>query len=175
MKKIILSMVAVLAFGFANAQEQTKKGKWLVEANTSFGGFGSFGAAPQVGSTSFQLASSDGDTYWNIGAEGGYFVIDNLAIKAGLGYGDNGNNNVFSYKVGAKYYLLNKFPLEASFTGASIEDYNENPSYLGLQGGYAWFVGKNVSIEPGLRYNISLNNDFYDDIFQLNIGFALHF
>lgn len=168
MKKIILSMVAVLAFGFANAQEQTKKGKWLVEANTNFG-------ATQVGNTSFQLASSDGDTYWNLGAEAGYFVMDDLAIKAGLGYGDNGNSNIFSYKLGAKYYLLNKFPLEASFTGASIEDFDENPSYFGLQGGYAWFVGPNVSIEPGIRYNISLNNDFYDDVFQLNIGFALHF
>jgi hypothetical protein len=171
MKKIILTALAVLAFGFANAQEQTKKGKWLIEANTNFG-------ASTVGNTSFQLASSDGETAWNLGAEAGYFVADNLAIKAGLGYGDDGsdfNSSVFSYKVGAKYYLMNKFPLEASFTGASIEDFNENPSYLGLQAGYAWFLGPNVSVEPGLRYNISLNNDFYEDVFQLNIGFALHF
>jgi len=169
MKKLVLSAIAVMVFGFANAQEQTKKGKWLVEANTNFG-------ATTVGNTSFQLASSDGNTSWNLGAEAGYFVADNLAIKAGLGYGDNGyDSTIFSYKVGAKYYLLNKFPLEASFTGASIKDYDENPSYFGLQGGYALFVGKNVSIEPGIRYNISLNNDFYDDVFQLNIGFALHF
>jgi len=169
MKKLILSAIAVMVFGFANAQEQTKKGKWLVEANTNFG-------ATAVGNTSFQLASSDGNTSWNLGAEAGYFVADNLAIKAGLGYGDNGfDSTIFSYKVGAKYYLVNKFPLEASFTGASIKDYDENPSYFGLQGGYALFVGKNVSIEPGIRYNISLNNDFYDDVFQLNIGFALHF
>lgn len=167
MKKIFLSMLAVLAFGVANAQEQTKKGKWLVEANTNFG-------ATQVGNTSFQLASSDGETQWNLGAEGGYFVADDLALKAGLGYGDFGNN-VFSYKLGVKYYLLHQFPLEASFTGASIEDARENPSYFGLQGGYAWFVSKNISIEPGIRYNISMNNDFYDDVFQLNVGFALHF
>lgn len=169
MKKIILSMVAVLAFGFANAQEQTKKGKWLVEANTNFG-------TPMAGNTSFQLSSEDGETNWNLGAEAGYFVIDNLAVKAGLGYGDFGTN-VFSYKVGAKYYLLNKFPLEASFSGASIENANENPSYFGLQGGYAWFIGPNISLEPGLRYNITLNDNYGSgkDIFQLNIGFALHF
>lgn len=169
MKKIILSAIAVMAFGFANAQEQTKEGKWLVEANTNFG-------AANVGNTSFQMASSDGNTSWNLGAEAGYFVIDNLAIKGGLGYGDDGfDHNIFSYKVGAKYYLMNKFPLEASFTGASIKDVDENPSYFGLQGGYAWFIGKNISVEPGLRYNISLNNEFYDDVFQLNVGFALHF
>ena len=168
MKKIVLAAAAVMAFGFANAQEQTKKGKWLIEANTNFG-------ATTVGNTSFQLSSSDGDTQWNLGAEGGYFVADNLAVKAGLGYGDYVGSTIFSYKLGAKYYLLNKFPLEASFTGASVEDRNENPSYFGLQGGYALFLGPNVSIEPGLRYNISLNNDFYDDVFQFNIGFALHF
>jgi hypothetical protein len=173
MKKIILTTLAVLGFTFANAQEQTAKGKWLIEANTGFGGEG-------TGNTSFRLTSEDGDTAWNVGAEGGYFVMDNLAVKAGLGYGDNGEdfaNSVFSYKVGAKYYLLNKFPLEISYNGASIKDADENPSYIGFQGGYAWFVGKNISVEPGVRYNVTLNDDFGSgkDAFQFNIGFALHF
>jgi hypothetical protein len=170
MKKIVLAAIAVLTFGWANAQEQTAKGKWLIEANTGFG--------DGVGSTSFGLWSQDGNTAWNVGAEGGYFVADNLAVKVGLGYGDNGGdvaNSYFGYKVGAKYYVANKFPLEVSYNGASIKDLDENPSYIGLQGGYAWFVGKNVSVEPGIRYNVSLNDDYYKSAFQLNIGFALHF
>ncbi|MEN2489988.1 hypothetical protein AAYQ05_19455 [Flavobacterium sp. B11] len=171
MKKIVLAAIAVFGFTFANAQEQTAKGKWLIEANTAFGG-----ADANVGNTSFNLSSRDGETEWGLGVEGGYFVANNLAVKAGLGYNDFGHSsNAFSYKVGAKYYLLNKFPLEASYTGASIKDADENPSYVGLQGGYAWFVGKNISIEPGLRYNISMNEDYGKDVFQLNIGFALHF
>jgi len=169
MKKIVLSMVAVLAFGFANAQEQTAKGKWLIEANTGFGG-------DLVGSTQFGLASSDGTTAWNIGAEGGYFVADNLAVKLGLGYGDDGaDDSAFGYKVGAKYYVVNKFPVELSYTGTSYKDADENPSYVGIQGGYAIFLGSNVSIEPGVRYNHSLNDDFYESVFQFNVGFALHF
>ena len=61
-------------------------------------------------------------------------------------------------------------------TGASIKDYEENPSWLGLGAGYAIFLGENVSIEPGLRYNLTMNEDFSDEnIFQFNIGFALHF
>ncbi|KAF2326116.1 MAG: hypothetical protein REI96_09835 [Flavobacterium nitrogenifigens] len=169
MKKIVLAAIAVMGFGFANAQEQTAKGKWLIEANTGFG-------AVNVGNTSFQLSSEDGETTWGIGAEAGYFVMDNLAVKAGLGYNDLGHSqNSFAYKVGAKYYLLDKFPLEASYTGASTKNADENPSYVGLQGGYAWFVGKNVSVEPGIRYNISLNDDYYKSVFQFNIGFALHF
>ncbi|HEU0125495.1 hypothetical protein [Flavobacterium sp.] len=167
MKKIVLAAIAVMAFGFANAQEQTAKGKWLIEANTGFGA--------ATGNTSFGLTSRDGETNWNVGAEGGYFVADNLAVKLGLGYGDDGDSNVFSYKVGAKYYLLNKFPLEASYTGVSIKDVDHNPSFIGLQGGYALFLGNNVSIEPGLRYNITTNEDYGKSFFQFNIGFALHF
>ncbi|HSD06947.1 hypothetical protein [Flavobacterium sp.] len=169
MKKIILSMIAVLAFGFANAQEQTAKGKWLIEANTAFG-------AGNVGNTSFQLASSDGDTTWNIGGEAGYFVADNLALKLGLGFGDDGSdNNSFAYKIGAKYYVVNKFPLEVSYNGVSDKDYYKNPSFIGLQGGYAWFLGSNVSLEPGLRYNVTLDDKVADSYLQFNIGFALHF
>jgi hypothetical protein len=170
MKKIILSIVAILAFGFANAQEQTVKGKWLIEANTGFGA--------GTGNTSFGLWSEDGETAYNIGAEGGYFVADNLAVKLGLGYGDDGSefsSSAFAYKVGAKYYVANKFPVELSYNGVSYEDADENPSYIGLQGGYAIFLGSNVSIEPGVRYNHSLNDDFYESAFQFNVGFALHF
>jgi hypothetical protein len=40
MKKVLLSALALVVFGFTNAQEekaeggQTSKGKWLIEANT---------------------------------------------------------------------------------------------------------------------------------------------
>lgn len=169
MKKFILSAMAVMAFSFANAQEQTAKGKWLIEANTGFGA--------GVGSTSFGLSSSDGNTAWNIGAEGGYFVADNLAVKLGFGYGDDGSDfdsSVFAYKIGAKYYIANKFPVEVSYNGISYEG-GYDPSFVGLQGGYAWFLGSNVSIEPGLRYNVTTDDKVADSYLQFNIGFALHF
>lgn len=165
MKKIILAAIAVMAFGFANAQEQIAKGKWLVEANTGFG-------VGNIGGTSFAFSTSDGETSWNIGAEGGYFVADKLAVKVGLGYGDNGHDDAFAYKIGGKYYIVNKFPVEISYTSQTMKVY-PTLAFVGLQGGYAWFVSKNISVEPGVRYNIGLNN--YSDDFQLNVGFALHF
>lgn len=71
---------------------------------------------------------------------------------------------------------MGNIPLTLDYTGASIKDYEENPSWLGLGAGYAIFLGENVSIEPGLRYNLTMNEDFSDEnIFQFNIGFALHF
>ncbi len=173
MKKIILTAAAVFAISFANAQEakssggQTSKGKFLIEANTG---------NAMLGNTGFYLTSSDGQTNYNIGLDGGYFVADNFAVKAGLGYGDNSVVTTLSYRLGAKYYVNSMIPITLDLTGASTKDAIENPLWLGIGGGYAIFLGENVSIEPGLRYNLSLNDKFTDKgILQFNVGFALHF
>ena len=183
MKKIILTVAAVFAFGFANAQDkdsgnsgQTAKGKWLIEANTGFG-------AIQGANTSLGYSSQGDFKALSIGAEGGYFVMDNLAIKLGLGYNsaDNGvaDASGFAYKVGAKYYIMGNIPVQVDYTGASgdlYEFFDETPSYIGVQAGYAIFLGQNVSIEPGVRYNASMNDNYTEDgQFQLQAGFALHF
>jgi len=174
MKKILCFAVTLLTINAMTAQNSDEntssalqEGSWVIEANT-----GSW----TTGSTAFSLSTEDGSTMWSIGAEAGYFVIDDLAIKAGLGYADfDGDFSVFSYKIGVKYYIVGEFPVGADFTGSSYKDFDENPSYVGIQGGYAWFVADNISIEPTLRYNISMNSDFYDDAFQGLIGFAFHF
>ncbi|TDP61750.1 hypothetical protein [Flavobacterium dankookense] len=179
MKKIILTVAAVFAFGVANAQDkkesaggQTSEGKWLIEANTG---------NAMLGTTGFYFASQDGESTMNLGLDGGYFIMDDLAIKAGLGYGSNSANSTssFSYRLGAKYYVESMIPVTLDLTGASgdaVEIANETPMWLGIGAGYAWFLGENVSIEPGLRYNHSLNENYTDKaVIQFNIGFALHF
>tara|TARA_B110000967_G_scaffold199570_1_gene234124 strand:- start:124 stop:627 length:504 start_codon:yes stop_codon:yes gene_type:complete len=167
MKKLFLTAVAVFALTAVNAQ--TEKGSLLIETNI---------ANLMVGTTSFSFNSVDGESVYSIGLDGGYFVIDDFAIKVGLGYSGNSltDTNTFSYRIGGKYYLMGNIPLTLDYTGASIKDFDENPSWLGLGAGYAIFLGDNVSIEPGLRYNLTLNEDYTDEnVFQFNIGFALHF
>ena len=173
MKKLLL-VIAMVAAGFtANAQDgQTAKGTWLVEGNTGFG------SAGHSAGTGFMLSSIDtpagSTTIWNVGAEAGYFIMDDLAVKFGLGYGDlGGDDGQFSYKIGAKYYINSMIPVQIDYTGASIGDVNT--SFLGLQAGYAIFLGDMVSIEPGLRYNLGLGDSEDVNVFELNIGFALHF
>lgn len=175
MKKGLIYIALLLAGISVNAQDdgtvQTAEGKWLIEANTGFGDLAAHGA-----STSFGISTSDGTTIWSLGFEGGYFVIDDLAIKAGLGYTDLDGFSLFSYKFGAKYYIISQIPVQLDLTGASIKDANDNPLWLGLQGGYAIFLNEYISIEPGLRYNFSLNEQYSEDgIFELRVGFALHF
>lgn len=178
MKKLFLAAFAVFAFASVNAQDEESsalsEGSWVVEANTGFG-------ASQWGhtaNTGIGLYSIDGITVWSIGGEAGYFVMDDLAIKLGLGYNDFDGASSFSYKLGAKYYIDSQFPVQVDLTGASGDDVfgDESPLWLGIQGGYAWFVADNISIEPGLRYNLSMNEDFTDEgIVEFRVGFALHF
>jgi hypothetical protein len=182
MKKIILTAAAVFAISIANAQDQkkeatsgqTSEGKWLIEANTGFGG----GTSAHAANTGIGFTSDDGVADWSVGGEAGYFVVKDLAIKAGLGYSslDDGDEAAFSYKIGAKYYVNSMIPIQLDLTGASLKDADENPLWFGVQGGYAIFLGDSVSIEPGLRYNFSLNDKVNDKgIFELRLGFALHF
>ncbi len=165
MKKLLLSIAMVAVAFTANAQEKegvtaTSKGKWVIEANTG---------STSTGNTSFSLASVDGNTTWSIGLDGGYFVMDNLAVKAGLGYADNGFADAFAYKVGAEYYIDGAFPVSVDFTG----DTGSDLKWLGLQAGYAWFVADNVSVKPSVRYNVGLDDQ--DGVFQGLIGFSLFF
>ncbi len=179
MKNLFLLFLALfLSYGSLLAQnEELEKGNLLIETNTGLGAFGNNSVG--LGNTGFAFLRSNGASYFSIGGDVGYFVIDRLALKLGLGFSggseDAGVLNVFNYKVGAKYYIIDKIPAELSFTGSRIENFNENPIFMGLQSGYAIFFANNkVSIEPGFRYNISLNNDFYEDFFQLNVGFTVH-
>lgn len=184
MKKLILTAAAVFALGIANGQEQTAKGKLLVEVNTGFGDNGAAGLGG-VGGTGLRFESSDGSSAYNIGAEGGYFIMDNLALKIGLGFGGvsqkvGDGSTLIGYKVGAKYYVSGMIPLEVSYNGTSSSpsvEGQKNPSYVGIQGGYAVFLGDMVSLEPGIRYNYALlsKEDGGLSFLQFNIGFVLHF
>ena len=170
MKKLFL-VGALALFGAMNAQTAkssngaTAKGKWVVEANTG---------SATTGSTAFTLSSVDGgNTSWSVGAEGGYFVADKLAVKVGLGYGDSDfSKGTFTYKLGAQYYFNGNIPLGVDFTGTSTDGESEN--YVGVEGGYAWFVAPNIAVTPKVRYNIA-TKDTYESAFQGLIGFSLFF
>lgn len=169
MKKIFFALFIVVGLT-THAQNATNsdslnKGSWIIEANT-----GSW----TTGSTAFSLTSTNGYTMYSVGTEGGYFVSDNLAIKAGFGYsGGDDMDGTTSYKVGAKYYIIGQIPIGLDYTGASFGGYSA--SWFGAQAGYAWFVANNVSIEPTVRYNITLDENKADSAFQGLIGFVFHF
>jgi hypothetical protein len=178
------TLIIIMLFGFpffASAQEdqtndrqQTAKGSFVIDANTTLG---SFGGILGGSGTSFLLTSADGTTIWNIGAEVGFFASNDFAFKLGLGYGDYDGISLFSYKIGLKYYIISRIPFQVDFSGQAGNDFfgDEKPGYIGLQAGYAFFLGDMVSLEPALRYNISTNSDNYNSLFQIQIGFSIFF
>ena len=172
MKKLFLltvtTLLSVIGIQAQNDQDHGHifKGQWQVEINTG---------ANTTGATGFALVSSSTNTAWALGAEGSYFVADDLGIKLGLGYSDNNgiSGGTFNYKIGAKYYITHNIPLGIDFTGATNDNFNA--SWIGVQGGYAIFVTDQLSIEPTLRYNITTDDQKADSLFQALIGFAYHF
>ena len=181
MKKLILLTLSL--FFAMTVSAQTEKGNWLFEVgSTPFGE----NTIMQGNSTGLALFSTDGTTLFSIGAEGGYFVQDNTALKFGLGYTDLDFTTFFTYKFGMKHYANGVVPLQLDITGAVNEDQEDffgggtvetpDPLWLGLQAGYAAFLGENISFEPTLRYNMSLNDDFTDeDIIELRFNFVVFF
>jgi hypothetical protein len=170
MKRIFLGIILMVFPLMVHAQ--ISEGSWVLETNTTFNAIGGATGVAGVG-TGFNLVTSDGTTLVAVGGEAGYFIKEDLALKFGLGYADFDGSGFFSFRFGGKYYLQSKIPLQADLTGQGGDDIfgGENPLFLGLQGGYAFFVTENISIEPTLRYAISLNS-VYDGVLQLQVGFA---
>lgn len=179
MKKIYLCAALLLGLGTVHAQEThpaIQKGKIMVETN--FSPFGS-------GSTGFAYSKSGGVKSWQVGGSAGYFVIDKLAIKAGIGYGKteqeinlgelgsaNFNINMLTYQIVAKYYIINYIPIQVDFNGGKQNDLKTN--FIGGQVGYAWFIKDNIGLEPAIKYNIGLG-DYSSNVFSAGLGVSIHF
>lgn len=183
MKKLIFSCITLILFSsFIQANEipkALKKGKWMIETNLS--------PYSSIGTTGFLFNKTENTQVWAIGGETGYFISDRLALKAGIGYSKNTldvniedndfsiDNKSFSYKIGAKYYIINAIPVQIDFGGIKANQNKQN-FVLGGQIGYALFINHNIIIEPQIRYSISPDNNVQNDkTLSARIGFSLHF
>ena len=126
MKKITILVFTFLLVFAAYAQDEetqinsaTKKGNILFEVGTSVFGENTI---KQGNSTGFSLFSSDGTTVFSIGAEGGYFITDNTALKLGFGFTDLDQTDFLTYKFGFKHYAGGNIPIQLDITGATNED-----------------------------------------------------
>lgn len=180
MKKLIFPVLTALLITTSSQAQDTptalQKGKWMVETNLN--------PFSSIGTTGLLYNKTKNTEAWGIGGEAGYFVIDQLAIKAGIGYnkskmdliGLSIDNKSFNYTVGAKYYIINAIPVQVDFGGIKVNDAKQNLIFGG-QVGYAWFINDNITIEPQIRYNLSNGDNGYqnDNVFSARIGFSLHF
>lgn len=159
MKKIILTVAAVFALTFANAQDK-KNG--FAKGDMYVGG-----------TISYSSEDNDGDktTSTTLAPEFGYFISDDLALTAGISMmnQDNGTNkpSSFNMNLGGKYYFLNigdnfktytHFGL--TFGSIDLDNGSDKISTMGLGAGvgFNYFITSNLAIDMGLGDVLSYGN-----------------
>lgn len=167
MKKVILSVAAVFAFGFANAQEVNENGGFSKGSMFVSGAF-------SIGSEKTGDVKSTG---FEIEPKFGYFVTDNIAIGGKLGYrSDKAENeiadtqDVTALTIGAfgRYYftpasqfsLFGQLGIDYSNVDDKLADSKSNEFGVNLGLGLSYFVSKNWAIEAtwaGLGYTSNDN------------------
>lgn len=168
MKKVLLSAVALVAFTFANAQEEKPAGNGFSKGDVFLSG------AFSVGSEKTGDATSNG---FEIEPKIGFFVSENIAVGAKLGFkSDKADNGVVDTQdkaavtagVFGRYYftpasqfsLFGQLGFDYSSVDNKLADYKENEFGLGLGLGLNYFVSDNWSIEAtwaGLGYTSNDN------------------
>lgn len=164
MKKVLLSAVALLAFGFANAQEEKSNGGFSKGDVFVSGSFG-ITSDKAYDMNSGDLLKTNG---FSIAPKVGFFVTENIAIGGKLGFGSSkvevdgvsGENKVNDLTVGAfgRYYftpgsqfsLFGDLGVDYMSTNYDSMDLKRNGINAGLGLGMNYFVSSNFSLEAGL-------------------------
>ena len=175
MKKLVLSLVAVAAFGFtANAQEKEKPTFGFQEGNVMIEG--SFQIQDQVvkdSNSGFKTKT----THYTFNPKIGYFLSDKVAVGASLGFG---KGSVESDAIGAditgtklyagafaRYYFLelgNRFKTYAE-VGVGYQEgkvssikYKETGFVAGIDLGFNYFVTEKLAVSFALGNVFSYKN-----------------
>lgn len=166
MKKVLLSAVALLAFGFANAQEETKGNGGFSKGDVFVSGGVGFSSGKQG---EFKESSL------NFSPAVGYFVSENIALGARLDvmsakeddFGDETTMSGFGAEVFGRYYWTpaSQFSVfgeaavgfgnsKTEFAGGGESKFNTFGINAGV--GVSYFLNSNFAIEAGwagLGYN----------------------
>ena len=156
MKKLVLTVAAVFAFGFANAQEEAKgfsKGSMFLSGTAAI---------------SNQKTDDLKVNEFTIAPKFGYFVDNNIAVGLGLGFGNgkvkNGSetmaeNKTTSFGAFGRYYV--KTSGFAPFAELNVNYATTSTEYIEFLGALTPFGDGtdintlSVNVAPGFNYFIS--------------------
>ncbi len=157
MKKIILSVVAIMAFGFANAQDKKEGGAGLAKSDLYLSG------TLNISSSSTGDAKESGFTV----APGlGYMLSDNIALEGSVGYtsaketdgagDDTLDQSGIAISAGARYFFTpaNAFSLSIG-AGVSYGMFTDKALVAGADDVKVTAISLNVPV--GLHYFVSDN------------------
>jgi outer membrane protein len=167
MKKILFAVCMLFTMALS---AQTMKGNWLV------GGSGGFNSYKPDG------ASESGSSF-HISPNLGYFVMDNLAVGASLGF-ESVKESYSSFGFGpfVRYYFANlgesaKLMGQVSYTINSITPEGgkaTSGNTLGVAAGLAYFLNPHVALEGIVGYRADSGDLGKGSGFGINFGFQIH-
>lgn len=189
MKKLFLILIGCVCLTSMSAQTISKG---TVMANTTLSNL-SFNSVT-IGFEGDKTSSSR----FGLQATGGYAIMDDLAVIAGVGFQSAGESdsraNVLDCFVGARYYVIPNVYAGAKLAFGNVklslgdEDIEElisgsvGGSTFGveLNAGYTYFLTDRFAIEPGVSYYYGISNKLEDSKFNLsmlsfNVGFIYLF
>ena len=183
MKKI--TILAIMMFGALGAFAQFNQGRMLV------GGSGEFSTETAKSKSGGTSVTQGRWTSFSLSPKFGYFVIDNLAVGAGLGLtlakwaDDDDNDNDYTYtsiefQPFVRYYLPQGifFQGQVGIGSSKYNNDNNNEDKAGvasiaLSAGYALFLSDNVAIEPLIGYRSKSLKDKETDVKDIDSGIFL--
>jgi hypothetical protein len=155
MKKISLIVVALVLSVAANAQFE--KGKGYIGASLS----------------GIDISNQTKEFHLGLNAKLGYMFEDNLMALGEVGYDhwDKGDDKV-EIGAGARYYIVqNGLYIGAGLKYKHAKDYNDLLPCFQL--GYAFFLGRTVTLEPELYFDISTKKFDYT-CYGLRLGIGVY-
>ena len=185
MKKITLFVISICAtFG---AYSQYNQGRMLV------GGSLSFSTVTDKTKDSGTTTTLGKSTDFSLAPQFGYFVIDNLAVGAGLDIGlgkwkdefdsdDNWNYSSIELIPFVRYYLKQNIFFQGmigvgsqknKYGSANTTEYKDAIFSWSLAAGYAYFLTDNVAVEPIIGYGSTSWADKDSDVKDIDLGLFL--
>jgi len=189
MKKLFFTIFAITFYGASFAQ--FSQGNFLIGGSTNLSAGFTTSKVKSGGTTT----TNSKTTSFSLQPQAGYFVIDNLAVGAGLnirtstekddGSSDKSSESQFSLNPSVRYYF-DKLYGQASIAfgtakskdtqGATTTETKYTVGGWSLLGGYAFFLSDAISLEPQVGYASSSlklkgsNGKFVDSGIVIGIG-----
>ena len=108
-------------------------------------------------------------------ASAGYFLADCFQLRASLGYNHTRAVDDVSVGAGVRYY----FDQCGVFVGAGAEYDHFTPSnndvMIPCEVGYAFFLNRNITLEPSVYYKMSLHDFSNNSTVGVKIGLGIYF
>ena len=174
MKKIFILASAITLSTTMYAQKFTK-GKYFVGSSSNLSWSSEtldFPGAKAVSTTSLDLS-------------GGYFFMDNIMVRGGLGYSKVGDGTAdVSFGLGARYYAKEKFFGQAMYNilpsktsmdkeGKTVE---VGSSSISLGAGYVHSLNDFITIEPMVTYDMkNVDGASYSKTLGVRVGLGIYF